>query len=265
MSRRKDERQQRILSELRAKPSTRLQELADMFGVSKETIRRDIGELSERGAVSRTYGGALPSYLNYEPGIQERSLLNPEGRRRMAALAQELIADSGVLMIDAGSTMVHVCEQLVQSVPRDGPVGLTVITNSLKNAIVLAENPAIRILVCPGTYDVGEMAAHGPLTLEFLGRFHAEVVVTSAGGIGPQGPMDANSDAAAVKRAMLKQTNRSVFVMESRKFDYTQFETVCPLSAITDLVTDAPLPPELGTALTGNGVRTHLAATVPAT
>lgn len=260
MSRKKDERQQAILSELRSRPSTRLGELADRFGVSKETIRRDIAELSELGAVSRTYGGALPSYLSYEPGIQERSLLNPEGRRRMAVLAQELIADAAVIMIDAGSTMVHVCERLVQSVPRGSPVGLTVITNSLKNAMVLAENPAIKILVCPGVYDVGEMAAHGPLTLEFIARFHADVVLTSAGGIGRAGPMDANSDAAAVKRAMLKQAPRSIFVIESLKFDHTQFETVCPLASIGDLVTDAPLPAELDAALAQSGARLHIAS-----
>lgn len=260
MSRRKDERQQTILSELRSRPSTRLGELADMFGVSKETIRRDISELSERGAVSRTYGGALPSYLNYEPGIQERSLINPEGRRRMAALTESLIADCAVIMIDAGSTMTHVCERLAQKVPPSGGTALTVVTNSLKNAMVLAENPAIHILVCPGAYDRGEMAAHGALTLEFIERFHADVLVTSAGGIGPGGAMDANADAAAVKRAMLKQVPRSVFVIESLKFDHTQFERVCPLSAITDLVTDAPLTDELASALSRSGVRTHVAA-----
>lgn len=260
MSQRKDERQQAILSELRAKPSARLQELADLFGVTKETIRRDITELSARGAVSRTYGGALPSYLNHEPGITERALLNPEGRRRMATLAQRLIADCAVIMIDAGSTMAHVCERLVQTVPREGGTALTAITDSLKNAMILGENPAIRVLVCPGAYDAGEMAARGPLALEFIERFHADAVVTSTGGIGAGGAMDANADAAAVKRAMLKQTSRSVFVIESRKFNYTQFETVSPLTSISDLVTDEDVPADLAAALARAGVETHVAS-----
>lgn len=258
---RKTERQETILSELRLRPATRLGELAEMFEVSKETIRRDISEMSERGLLDRTYGGALPVSLSYEPDLLERSLINPEGRRRMAARVAELVAGAHVVMIDPGATMAHVCERLALSVPRqNGAARLTVITNSLKNAMTLAENPAIRIIACPGDYDEHEMATFGPLTLEFVARFRADVFISSAGGIGPDGIVDANSAGAAVKRAMMRQAGRTIYAIESRKFDLAQLEMVCEIKDIDDLVSDAPVQGELSAALLRHGVAVHLGA-----
>lgn len=244
MKLRKRERQQMILGEFQVSPSVRLGELAERYNVTKETIRRDIDELSAQGLLARTYGGAVASFMNHEPGLRERSQVNPEGRRRMANAAAGLIMDSGILMIDTGSTMEHVSERLAALVPRSGEVELTAITNSLRNATILGGNPSIRVVICPGDYDDRESAAFGPQTLEFIGRFNAEVVIMSAGGIDGQMVTDANSEAVAVKRAMIRQANHSVLVMEERKFNFPQFEMVCSLAEISDLVTDGPLPAE---------------------
>src|SRR5687768_3740782 len=105
MKLRKRDRQQKILDEFRISPSVRLGDLADRYEVTKETIRRDIDELSEQGLLARTYGGAVASPMNYEPGIRERSTVNPEGRRRMARVAVNLIADCAIVMIDTGATV----------------------------------------------------------------------------------------------------------------------------------------------------------------
>src|SRR5687767_3204041 len=96
---RKRDRQQKILDEFRISPSVRLRDLADQYDVTKETIRRDIDELSARGMLARTYGGAVASFMNYEPGLRERTRVNPEGRRRMAQKVVELIADCGIVMV----------------------------------------------------------------------------------------------------------------------------------------------------------------------
>ncbi len=257
MKLRKSDRQQKVLEEFRTSPSTRLGKLADRYGVAKETIRRDIDELSAQGLLARTYGGAVAASMNEEPVLRERELVNPEGRRRMADAAVELVADCSIVIIDAGATMSHVCERLALSVPRSGTIALTVITNSLRNAAALGANPSIRVIVCPGDYDDGESAAFGPLTIEFLGRFRADALLMSAGGISADSVTDANSDAVAVKRAMLRQVNRSILLVEKRKFDVPQFETVCSLSEIDDLVTDEPV----SAGFDGTGaLRVHVAA-----
>lgn len=239
MKLRKRDRQQKILDEFRLSPSVRLGDLAEHYAVTKETIRRDIDELSAQGLLARTYGGA--SLLNREPGLNERTRVNPEGRRRMAALAADLIADSAIVMIDTGSTMIHVCERLALLVPNTGSIALTAITNSLGNATILGANPSIRVILCPGTYDERENAAFGPQTVEFIARFKVDAVLMSAGGLDGDIVSDANSEAVAVKRAMLRQAGRTILLMEKRKFNHPQFEQVCTLAEISDLVTDSPV------------------------
>ena len=206
MTLKKRERQESILEQFRVTPSVRLASLADRFAVTKETIRRDIDELAARGLLARTYGGAVASPMNAEPGLSERELLvNPDGRRRMAKAAVDLLAGCAILMIDAGSTAAHVCEALTAVVPRAGRGRLTVITNSLRNASILGANPAIRVMIAPGDYDPRENAAFGRHTLDFLARFRADAAVTSAGGIAEGYAADANSEAVAVKRGMIAQ------------------------------------------------------------
>src|SRR5262245_9310333 len=171
MKLRKAERQQQILSEFRSSPATRLGELSDLLEVSKETIRRDITEMSRKGLLSRTYGGAVASSLNYEPQMRDRMRINPAGRRRMAEVASRLVSGLPILMIDGGATMVHVTERLVNDTPRSGDIELTVITNGLRNVTILAENPSIRVIVTPGDFSDKEPSMFGPMTLEFRAGF----------------------------------------------------------------------------------------------
>jgi DeoR/GlpR family transcriptional regulator of sugar metabolism len=256
---RKRDRQQQILAEFRASSSVRFGNLASQFGVTKETIRRDIDALSAKGLLTRTYGGAVAPLAAYEPELRERTRVNPEGRRRMARHAAELIAGCDVIMIDTGATMAHLCQRLLQTVPRTDRIELTVITNSLKNITILAANPAIRVIVCPGDYDDGEAAAFGWQTVEFVARYNAQFLLASAGGIDGDGVTDANSAAVAVKRAMLKQAEKSVFLMERRKFNVRQAERVCALPDIDHLVIDEPVPAEVTGALASARVAVHLA------
>lgn len=257
MKLRKRERQKQILDAFRITPSVRLGELADQYQVTKETIRRDIDELTAQGLVARTYGGAVASFLNYEPELRERTRVNPEGRRRMAQTAVDLIADCGIVMIDTGATMAHVCERLVSTVPKTGEIELTAITNSVRNATVLGTNPSIRVILCPGNYSDRENAAFGPQTVEFIGRYFVDAAVMSAGGMNGSNVTDASSEAVAVKRAMLVQANRSVLVIEKRKFNVPQFEKVCSVAEISDIVTDEAPSAEMMADL--KGTRLHVA------
>lgn len=178
----------------------------------------------------------------------------------MAIVAAALVADARVLMIDPGSTMEHVAERLAATVPQGiSNPALTVITNGFRCATALAKNPAIRVIACPGTFDEGEVAAFGALAIEFIDRFKADVALIGAGGIDPMGVMDANSEAAAVKRAMIRQAGRTVLAIEGRKFNFAQFERVCGWGEIDDLVTDAALPEDLAAVLGPLGVAVHVA------
>lgn len=251
---RKSERQERILGELRASPAIRISQLADDYGVSTETIRRDLDDLGQRGMLNRTYGGASARAFAFEPALSERHKEHVEERQSVGALAARAIRPGQVLMIDVGSTTVHFARRL-SAEAKD----LTVITNSFGVATVLSANPTIAVILCPGRYDGREGSVFGSDAIAFLERFNANVAVISASGLTADGPNDVNPNAAAIKRAMLGRAASGLLLLDHSKYDLLTLENVCPLAGIDVLVSDAVPPAGLARALKRGGVAVELA------
>ena len=247
-------RRERIMAELRANPAVRVATLARAFGVSTETVRRDLDALSDSGLVSRTYGGAALPAIGIEPSLLERQRELIGERERIARRAFELLVPREVIMVDCGSTTWHFARRLAIE-----PLPLTVVTNSLGIAGTLAANPAIRVVVCPGDYAAGEGGTFGPETLAFLRRFRADKAVIGAGGLTADGPTEVLSDAAWVKRVMLERARRGILLVDHSKFDQARYEIICPLAELDDLVSDDPPPRALAEAIAQANVALHLA------
>jgi DeoR/GlpR family transcriptional regulator of sugar metabolism len=231
----KTERRERILAELRLAPHVRISELAGRFGVSAETVRRDVDALSDEGLVNRAYGGASAAPMGVQPPFGERDRARVEERARIGRLAASLVKPGEVLMIDAGSTTTQLARALTVNGRR-----LTVLTNSLSVAQVLGMNDSASIILCPGDYMVHESAVFGSETEAFLGRFHANRAFIGAGAIAPQGVMDVNRAAVAVKRAMLRQAETVYALIDHSKFDQRLLSLVVELRAIDVLICDEP-------------------------
>jgi len=232
-----------------------LPDIARAFGVSTETVRRDLDALSDGGLVSRTYGGAALPATGVEPSLAERQRELTRERERIAARAFELLAPREVVMLDCGSTTWHFARRLAIE-----PLPLTVVTNSLGIASTLAANPAIRVVVCPGDYAASEGGTFGPETLAFLRRFLADKAVIGAGGLTADGPTEVHSGAAWVKRVMLERAHRGILLVDHSKFGQARHEIICALAGLDDLVIDAPPPRALAEALAKAEVALHLAA-----
>ena len=248
----KSERHQRIVAELRANAALRVAQLATQFGVSTETIRRDLDYLARRGLLNRTYGGAAP--LASEPSLNERYRLLVAERKRIAKLAQTLIEADQVLMIDAGSTTAHFAHRLAADAER-----LTVLTNGIAVATALATNPSLRVIICPGDYDSREGSISGPETQAFLNRFRADKCIIGASGLTVEGPVEANSGSAWVKQAMLERSDQHILLADQSKFDQASLHVVCPLSTLDDIVTDAPPGLNLAERIQAADVQLHIA------
>ncbi len=250
----RSERFERIIGQLRVSPTVRISELAATFGVSAETVCRDIDELSRRGLVDRTYGGAAAQALAHEPAVNERYRFRVEERTRLGARAARLVEDGDVLRIDSGSTTTHFAKQLTAAAPR-----LTVLTNCLGVALALGQTVDLRVVLCPGDYDVQEGGTFDSETAAFLRRFHATKAFIGASGLTAEGPVEVNSAASWVKRTMIERSERRLLIVDHTKFEARSLEVVCPLDHLGDLVTDAPPPPALGDALSAAGVAVHVA------
>lgn len=252
---RRNERQQQILAELRLSPHVRISALAERFGVSTETVRRDVDMLSEQGLVARAYGGAAAAPMGVQPSFGERNEAHLEERIRIAERASALVQSGEVLMIDAGSTTNQFARRLAVTC-RD----LTVLTNSLPVASALGSNDSIAVILCPGDYSPREAAVYGPETIAFLMRFRANSAFIGASGLSADGIMDANRAASAVKRCMLAHADARYLLVDHSKFNQRKLSLVEPLIAVDAVIADCAPDALLMAALQDAGVTLHSAS-----
>jgi DeoR/GlpR family transcriptional regulator of sugar metabolism len=252
----KEARFERIIAKLRSSPTVRISEMAQDFGVSAETVRRDIDELSRRGLVDRTYGGAAVQALAHEPAVNERYRVLVEERGRIAERAVRLVEQGDVLMIDSGATTTHFAQCLAATAH-----DLTVLTNCLGVALALGQTASIRVVLCPGDYNKQEGGSFGPETCAFLRRYNATKAFIGASGLTVEGPVEANPAATWVKRSMIERSHRSLLLVDRTKFGARSLELICPLEDLDDIVADRAPDAELKDVLMAAHVRLHLPTT----
>jgi DeoR/GlpR family transcriptional regulator of sugar metabolism len=247
-------RHEQVLALLRREGTVRIATLAKVFGVTTETARRDLDQLARSGALNRTYGGGASRSLTDEPPIGVRGRAHAGARTRIGAAGAALVVDGDALMIDCGSTTTLFANALAARNLR-----ITVVTNCLPAARMLGTSARCRVILCPGDYVAREGGIFGPDTVDFIDRFRANKAFIGAGGVAADGVTDADSASCAVKRAMMARCERAALLADRSKFDLAQFERVCALADIDDLVTDGAPARSLAVALARAQVRTIVA------
>ena len=222
--------------------------------MTTETARRDLDELAQSGALKRTYGGGASRSLTDEPGIGIRGRAHASERAVIGAAAARLVEPGDALMIDCGSTTSLFANALAAR-----NLHLTVVTNCLPVARALGTSVHCRVILCPGDYVPREGGIFGADTIEFIRRFKANKAFIGAGGLTADGVTDADSQACAVKRAMMERSDRTILLVDSSKYDLVQFERVCALSDIGELVAEAVPPRKLAAGLKSAGVEVTIA------
>ncbi|WP_096787713.1 DeoR/GlpR family DNA-binding transcription regulator [Rhodobacter sp. CZR27] len=228
------ERQRLILESLDRDKRVLVSELSTQFSVSEETIRRDLQKLEREGRVARAHGGAIPSSRDEPEDLPypTRQVTNIQQKRKIAALAAELVTDGAAVMIDSSSTAFELLTPLARR--RD----LTVITNSVR---ILASPLAERhvVISAGGELRHRSMTLAGHMAIEAIGRFTADIAFISCKALSlRQGVMDPSLPDADMKRAFIAHARRVCLLADGDKFDQTGLISVCDLDAIDLLVTD---------------------------
>lgn len=229
------ERQAEILDLLLDRGRAEVADLASRFAVTTETIRRDLSELDRRGQVRRVHGGAVPvDSLRHEPLLTARNRQMMNEKRRIARAALEELPIGGTAIIDSGSTTTVLCE----AVPRD--TELTVVTNSLINAQLLAERPGVDVVLVGGNLKKNTLAAVDVTTVDALLELRVDVAFLGCDGISADhGLSTPYRDEAAVKGAMISAARRTVAVLDHTKFGNDQLYEVAQCAALDLIVTDS--------------------------
>lgn len=249
-----EERQQIIKSRLRQHGRVVAAELAREFGISEDTVRRDLRDLAASGLCRRVHGGALP--LSPASGsLRERKRQNPDRKAALGRAAAALVKPGEIVLVDAGSTNL----QIVRHLPPD--LRLTLVTNAPLIAAEMAGRPHCDLIVLGGRVDGRGGGCIGPRALRDLASLRADLCILGACAASlAMGLTAFDPEEAEFKRQMLEQSDRTLVALENAKLATVAPFGVAPLSAVADLVVEADAPDEELEAFERSGLRLHRAA-----
>lgn len=252
----KTERRRQILLELKLRPHVRISDLANKFNVSAETLRRDLDTLAVDGLLNRAHGGASAPSQGHYPDLQTRTTARVEERERIGRCAAELVQDGETVMIDSGSTTIQMAKALAYL-----GTNCTVITNSIPVAMTIGHGVS-QVLLCPGEYLPAESAVVGTETLEFLDRFQVDHCMIGASGLSDNGPSETVRGFAAVKRTMIRRSQKRHLLIDADKFGRKSLAQFATLDDLTTIVLDRRPEVSLLGAINESGVEIMLAHSI---
>ena len=230
-------------------------ELSAQFGVSADTIRRDLDLLSVHGFIRRTHGGAVPADYLVEGGSSsaQRNGARIAEKTRIGQCASELIQDGESLILNGGSTTRLFAFEL------GGKKDLTVVTNSLGIPAALPQKAVRDILVLGGEYRAESHITVGSIAFCGAIAVHADSAILGAGGISQDGIFAELLQEATMTAKMIAAARRTIVLADSAKFNRQLLGHIASLEKIDILVTDAEPPGDLFAALEERDVQVLVA------
>lgn len=252
----KAERQRKILQEIESSHQVVVQDLVVSFGVSEMTIRRDLNELSERGLIQRTHGGAITlggSRHNIEPPALERTLDQSEEKKRIGKAVAEMIHDGEKIFLGSGTTTLAVAQALY------GRRNITVITNALSVANELVSSPGITVVVVGGFLRRSELSLIGHFTEAMLKNLYVDKVIIGIRGIDPDhGLTSDHLQELITDQAIMSISKTVIVVADHTKFGQVGAIRTAPVTAVQKIVSDHQAPYDLAEAIRVKGVEVIL-------
>ena len=232
------DRKEEILEQVRRHGFVTIDELARRFGVTPQTVRRDINELCEQALLRRYHGGAgLPSNVE-NVAYANRRILHREEKRRIAHTVVRHIPDRSSLFINIGTTTEAVAEALLDR------KGLRIITNNLNVANVLSARDDFQVIVAGGLVRSRDRAIIGEAALDFMQQFRVEFAVIGISGIDMDGTLlDFDYREVRVAQTIIANSRQVFLVTDHSKFGRNAMVRLGNITQVSALFTDRP-PPE---------------------
>lgn len=235
------ERRKRITELINENKSVLVTELSKLFEVTEETIRRDLERLEKQGILVRTHGGATISD-GYAPEIpvDQRKVINHEGKNSIGAMAASLINDGETIFLDASTSALYLAKHI------KGKKRITVITNSTDIINELSPCEDIDLISIGGTLRKNNMSYVGRVAENNIrNSYYANKCFFSCRGATiNRGLTDFNEQEAEIKKAMLSRSDVAVFLCDHSKFGRIGVPLVASLEEIDFFITDMELDTE---------------------
>lgn len=216
-----------------------IDELCEVFGVSKNTIRRDLNELEARGHVTKVYGGVTATSPSGAVPTPIRSGLNPADKTLIGRMAAEEIQDGDTIFIDSGTTTLCLLRYLVAK------KRITIVTHSLGALAEAAKYDNLNTISLGGIYSPTTDSFVGLSTIEALSSMRINKAFMGATGVSlTAGATNTTFLEAEIKRAVVHRADHIYLMADSSKIGKEAVVTFCHLKDLTSFITDRQPPRE---------------------
>jgi len=243
-------RQTAILKHLKQHGRAMVDDLAEMFGTTPQTIRKDLNALAEVDQIARFHGGAAlvggAEYVNFSV----REAIARDEKEAIGRAVAGLVPNNSSLIINAGTTAVSFARNLLHH------VGLRVVTDSVFLANEIRTFVGVEVMVPAGVVRKADGAILGDTSVDFVRQFRADTAVIGVAAIAADGALlDYDLGEVSIVRAIIASTRNVILAADSTKFGRAAPINIAPLDQIDTLVTDAACPAALREMCAAKDVR----------
>ena len=253
------DRRQQIVAYVDEHHGATVTRLSEQFGVSEATVRRDLILLSQRGLIERAHGGAIPRRVRHvaefpEPPILDRAAVLTQEKRRIGKAAAAYVADGDTIMITGGTTTAHMVSHLAER------ANLTVVTNNLNIASLLAPLTRITVIMIGGVLRHSELSLLGTLAEDALENLRVDKLFVGSSAIDVDYGLSADDPAEVqTDRAIMAAAREIIVLADHSKFDRVRTIRVIPMQRVARVVTDSDIAPNQLSALEALGIPVDVA------
>lgn len=244
-------RQAELLDEVLQRGSVSVEALAERFGVTLQTVRRDVKLLAEAGLLMRFHGGVrVPRSTTENIAYRQRQQIHQEAKRAIARAVAKAVPAGCSLILNIGTTTEAVARELLSH------KGLRVITNNLNVAAILADNPDCEVIVAGGTLRSRDRAIIGEATVDFMRQFRVDIGLIGISGIEADGTLrDFDLREVRVTQAIIESSREVWLAADHSKFNRPAMVEVGQVAQLDMLFTDQAPPAPFAALLAEAGVQ----------
>ena len=229
-------RKQKILDVVLEKKSATVVELARMFNVTNETIRRDLTDLEKQGKLKRSYGGAfVQTGIGNLVATDVRAEAYVDSKTAIAQICRHFIHNGDAIFLDNSTTAFFVAKAIQG-------MRLTVLTNNLMIVNLLAKSGSIHLVCTGGDYANEEKAFSGNGAIRMLENYYVDASFLSCRSLSLEhGVTDSTEIWTAMRQQIIRRSAKNFIIADYTKFDQTSYTYICNFNSVYAVVTDRPL------------------------
>ena len=250
-----NERQSKIVEIARSDGFVYIEELAKIFDVTSQTIRRDIKILCDQGILRRYHGGASLASNTANMDYSQRREVMKDEKLRIGEMIAQHIPDGASLFLNVGTTTESVASALLNH------KALRIITNNINVAAQLSQREDFDVTIAPGRVRPPDLAVIGEATIDFIHQFKVDFGIIGISGIDEDGMMlDFDYREVRVAQSIIKNSRTIFLATDSTKFGRRAMVKLGHLSELDGLFLDAMPPEPYASLLVNSGVNVHVAS-----